>query len=600
LNYPANPFESIWSIIEPNLDMREFPLEAEVQDLPAGVSLVAQFTAFINSSRTQKEERTVVRSIADVKPISMTWGLLTSNTSLVTLKDSLETPPLTTYLYTDIREFQFHETLSPQLTLKAAPQEDLATPRGFDLLFYGTDAQALNLMGRRIFFAPPGKEAFIASVTAVETETSPLLEPRARVRVITIDKSVDYIDFPNEKPVVVVYGNLADATQGKTEAEAAIGTGDSRQTFQTFKVPKAPLTYLISLGNTPPETPELQIYVNQNLWKLVPTFFDHGYDEEIYIVREDAAGDTWVQFGDGKTGARLPSGVKNVTAKYRTGTGVFGPLKPEKKVQGGARVDGLDKIQMPGVAAGGSAPEDGDNAREAAPAKFQSLDRLVSLADFESEALAISGVTRATSSWQIQDNVPAVVITILMESGREQELSAVEEVIAGYNLCRGPNRFPVIVREGRLLYVSVNVTYALDPTYREDVVTASIQQVLGATNLPAAIDSQATTSGTDRRGLFSVRRRRFGEHEYAKTIAGTLQNVAGVIWVEVNSFELLGEAFDPQFDPDGLPIDPATIALLATQTFNQKVACDSLHILALHSKHLVINATAAANKGVCS
>jgi hypothetical protein len=600
LNGPANPSVSTLTIIEPNLDMKEFPLEMEVQDLPAGVPLIAQFTAYINASRTQKEERTVVRTVASVKPLSMTWGLLTSNTSLVTLNDSLETPPPTTYLYTDIREFQLHETLSPELTLKAAPQEDMSTAEGYDLLFYGTDGEAQSLKGRRLFFAPPGKEAFIASVTAVETEPSPALEPRARVRQITIDKSVNYVDFPNEKPLVIVYGNLADATQGKTQAEAAIGTGDSRQTFQTFKVPKAPLTYLISQGNTPPETPELQVFVNQRLWKLVPTFFDHLYDEEIYIVREDAAGDTWVQFGDGKTGARLPSGVKNVTAKYRTGTGVFGPLKPDKKVQGGARLSGLDKIQMPGVSAGGSAPEDGDNAREAAPPKFQSLGRLVSLADFESEALAISGVTRATSSWQIENNVPAVYITVLMESGREAEISAVEEVIAGYNLCRGPHRFPVIVREGRLLYVSVNVTYAIDPTFREDVVTAAIQQALGATNLPPAIDTQTTNAGTDRRALFTLRRRRFGEVEYAKRIAATVQNVAGVVWAEVNSFEALGEAFEPQFDPDGQPIDPATIALPATPTFNDKVSCDSLHILALHSSHLTIIATADASKGVCS
>lgn len=599
LNRDANPFESIWSIIEPNLDMREFPLEGEVQDLPAGIPIVAQFTAYINSSRTLKEERTVVRTIAGVKPIFMTWGLLSSNTTLVTLNGSLETPPPTTYLYTDIREFQLHETLSPQLTLKAAPQEDTSAA-GYDLLFYGTDAEAQSLKGRRLFFAPPGKEAFIASVTAVETETSPSLEPRARVRLITIDKSVNYVDFPNVKPVVTVYGNLADATQGKTEAEAAIGTGDSRLTFQTFKVPKAPLTYLISQGNTPPETPELQIFVNQRLWKLAPTFFDRRYDEEIYIVREDAAGDTWVQFGDGKTGARLPSGVKNVTAKYRTGTGVYGPLKPDKKVQGGVRIDGLDKIQMPGVAAGGSAPEDGDNAREAAPPKFQGLDRLVSLADFESEALAISGVTRATSSWQIENNVPAVYITVLMENGREAEISAVEQVIAGYDLCRGPHRFPVIVREGRLLYVKVDVTYALDPTFREDVVTPAIQQALGAANLPSAIGTQTGSAGTDKRGLFSSRRRRFGESEYAKRIAATVQNVAGVVWAEVKFFQPLGEAFQPQFDPDGLPIDPATIALPATQTFNEKVACDSLHILALHSQHLTITATADPSKGVCS
>ena len=332
---------------------------------------------------------------------------------------------------------------------------------------------------------------------------------------------------------------------------------------------------------------------------MVPTFFGRRYDEEIYIVREDEAGDTWVQFGDGKTGARPPSGIKNITAKFRTGTGVYGPLKPDKKVQGGARLQGLDKIQMPGVSAGGSAPEDGDNAREAAPPKFQSLDRLVSLADFESEALAISGVTRATSSWELQDNVAAVYITVLMETGREAEIGAVEEVIAGYNLCRGPHRFPVIVREGRLQYVSLDLTYALDPTYREDVVTAAIQEALGATNLASAIGAGNEVATVNRRGLFSLRRRRFGEVEYAKRIAASVQNVAGVVWAKVNSFESLGEAFQPQFEPVGEPIDPASIALPVTLTFHDKVACDSLHILALHSKHLTITVTAAA-KGVCS
>ena len=108
-----------------------------------------------------------------------------------------------------------HETLSPQLTLKAAPVENFATSSGNTLLFYGTDAQAQNLKGRRLFFTPPGKEAFIASATSVQIETAPALEPRARVREISIDTRVDYIGYPNLKPVVVVYGNLADATQGK-------------------------------------------------------------------------------------------------------------------------------------------------------------------------------------------------------------------------------------------------------------------------------------------------------------------------------------------------------------------------------------------------
>ena len=58
--------------------------------------------------------------------------------------------------------------------------------------------------------------------------------------------------------------------------------------FQTFKLPKAPLTYFNSAGETPPEVPELQIYVAGRRWTRVPSMFGRGAKEEIYIVREDA------------------------------------------------------------------------------------------------------------------------------------------------------------------------------------------------------------------------------------------------------------------------------------------------------------------------
>ncbi len=589
-------------IVAPSLDKKQFPLDAEVQDLAVGVPFVVQATTskYANSLYFYGDY-TFVSTVADVKAVSMTWGSATATTSLVTLKDSLETPPLaSSYYIADIRTFLMHEVLSPQLTLKAAPQEDLATTQGFDLFFYGTDAQAQDLNGRRLFFEPPGKKPFTAAVTAVEAETTPLLAARERVRRITLGQTFDYADFPNEKPTATVYGNLVKATQGKLEAEVALGNGDSRQVFQLFKVPKAPLTYMLSLGATPPETPKLEIYVNDRLWKMVPTLFGHKYDEEIYIVREDAAGESWVQFGDGKTGARLPSGVKNVKAKYRTGTGANGELKPDTKVQGGARLDKLDKIQMPGVAEGGSTPEDGDNARDAAPGKIQSLGRIVSLRDFESETLAIPGVTSASASWEIVNNIASVFITVLMETGREEEVAAVSQVISGYDLCRGPHRFPVGVREGRLQYVSLDITYGLDPVYREELVTAAIRRALGATNIPPVVgEEESDANGPATRGLFSVRARRFGEAEYATRIEATVQRVAGVLWAEVNDFTSLGEAFNPQFDPQGEPVDPATLTPPATKTPSAKIAPDRLHVLALHSKHLVITATAAAQE-VCA
>src|SRR5262249_54187932 len=155
----------------------------------------------------------------------------------------------------------------------------------------------------------------------------------------------------------------------------------------------------------------------------------------------------WVQFGDGKTGARVPSGVGNILALYRTGTGAYGPLKPDTTPSAGKRLDKLDKIRMPEESTGGAAPETPDKAREAAPGKVQSLGRLVSLADFETETLAIPGVSRAAAAWQLVDNVPSMVVTVLMETGREAEIDAVRDILAGYNRCRGPQRFPVLVHQ---------------------------------------------------------------------------------------------------------------------------------------------------------
>ena len=73
----------------------------------------------------------------------------------------------------------------------------------------------------------------------------------------------------------------------------------------------------------PPQRPTLSLLSDRGdrEWKRIDSFFDCGPLEEIYIVRTDSSGTGYVQFGDGETGARLPSGLQNVTAIYRTGNG---------------------------------------------------------------------------------------------------------------------------------------------------------------------------------------------------------------------------------------------------------------------------------------
>jgi hypothetical protein len=532
------------SDLYPTLEPSQFPLDNEVLDLPMGAwfifegildlggspkmkvpysssiaaeakqkSILPEWLASQSAAAHLPSVTTLITSIAAVQQVSLTWGALTGRATIVTLPVS--------YNSFNIQKVQFHEVVG-SLELRAAYEEPEG--KGKDLCFYGTEAQAQTLVGRNLSFTNEGG-FFTAKVDSVQSLV-PALAHLNLVRPVSLDTEVSYADFPNENPQVTVYGNLVAATQGKTEREAVLGNGDSRQPFQTFKLPKAPLTYHLAPGETPPQAPELQIYVNDRLWRPVPTFFSRGADEEIYLVREDAKGDSWVQFGDAQTGKRLPSGVKNVVVRYRTGVGAHGLLQEGATVQAGARLDRLEKIHLSGVVGGGADPESGVKARQAAPGKVQSLDRLVSLQDFESETLAIPGVAKVAARWDLVEQVPTVVLTVLMETGREQELEEVRQTLARYNRCRGPQRFPIQVDPGSRTYVQVTAEVALDPTLRQEEVFKAIKGALG---LVGEEDSGVDGS----RGLFALGQRRFGEPEYATRIAGAIQKVPGVLWTRV-------------------------------------------------------------------
>ena len=550
------------SVVSPSLQADQVPLDVEVQDLPNGATFLMQLGSDV-----------AIRKIVSVTNSAMKWGQLTGTTSMAKLDANLAVGGQTS---ADIRELVLYEVLSPLLTLQAAKINSSATT-GSELFFFGTDEQAQTLTNRSLIIAD-------AEPIEVTAQTVDVLLPldRPRLRRVALDTVLNYSSFEHDAPFLDIFGNLIEATQGKTEEEAILGSGDNTQIFQTFKIPSAPLTYLLAVGQSPPEAPELQIYVNDRLWTYVTTFFDHDPDEEVYIVREDGDDNSYVQFGDGKTGARLPTGFENVKVVFRTGTGAFGALKEGTKVQGG-KLEGLDKIQMPDVSSGGSEPEDGANAREAAPARVQSLDRLVGLKDFESEVAAISGVARARAAWQLVNNIPAVVITVLMQTERAEEIDPVTEVIRHYNQCRGPNRHAVIVEQGRRQFVRVAVDVAFDPTFRQELVREEIAAALGTNS------GKANDKSDNRYGLFGLKYRQFEQPEYANTIVGIVQGVEGVKWAIVRTFDVLPDADDP-----------ATITLDASsEDFNESIEPGTGKILSLFAAHLTLTPVVEPVKEAC-
>ncbi len=60
-----------------------------------------------------------------------------------------------------------------------------------------------------------------------------------------------------------------------------------------------------------------ELKLHDEVWRRVPSLQDAGADDRVFVLSIDADGRATLTFGDGKQGARLPSGTDQITATYR-------------------------------------------------------------------------------------------------------------------------------------------------------------------------------------------------------------------------------------------------------------------------------------------
>ena len=124
------------------------------------------------------------------------------------------------------------------------------------------------------------------------------------------------------RSTVTIDANVAPATHGATTTEI-LGSGNASQTFQSFPLKQPPLTY-VSAATPSGAASTLVVRVNGVAWTEVDWLYGSGPADQVYTVLAGADGTTYVQFGDGVTGARPGSGTNNIQATYRYGIGSAG------------------------------------------------------------------------------------------------------------------------------------------------------------------------------------------------------------------------------------------------------------------------------------
>ena len=218
-----------------------------------------------------------------------------------------------------------------------------------------------------------------------------------------------------QRDTVVVHANVADATHGETVAQI-LGAGDASQGFQRFELKRLPLTYRGAANESGADS-ELSVRVGDVEWAEKSTLFGAADTERAYALSVDDQGRAWIGFGDGRRGARLPSGVNNVRASYRQGLGQGGNVGSDQLTQLRTRPLGLKSVSNPIAAQGGTDPEPIGQARRTMPLGTRTLGRAVSLLDYEDFAMAFTGIAKARAQMLQLAAGPTIAITVAGQDG---------------------------------------------------------------------------------------------------------------------------------------------------------------------------------------
>jgi hypothetical protein len=228
----------------------------------------------------------------------------------------------------------------------------------------------------------------------------------------------------------------------------------------------------------------LVVRVGDVAWRRVDDLSDLGPTDTGYRLRTGADGSAVVEFGDGRHGARLPTGVENVTARYRVGSGRAGNVPAGQVNHVVSRPFGVSAVVNPLPATGGTDADGVESTRCGVPLRLRALDRLVSLRDYEDFARAFAGIGKAVAQDITDGRRRLVLVTVAAAddaplTAASPLLTSLQAALTRYGDAQMPVR--VLVRDRVLLVMSAGIRVVPDRTWEAvaPAVRAALHDALG-------------------------------------------------------------------------------------------------------------------------
>jgi hypothetical protein len=391
-----------------------------------------------------------------------------------------------------------------------------------------------------------GDRTDMPGVTGKETLTIKTIQHFNGTTQITFESGWKYT---YKRSSVTLNANTVKATHGETVKET-LGSGNGAEIHQSFTLKKPPLTYTSASTPSGGES-SLELRVDSVLWEEASSLYGLTPRDEKYTVRIEDGGSAKILFGDGISGARLPTGEFNVMAVYRSGTGLSGQVDADLLTLLKTRPLGVKSVTNPLAASGAADPEKMDDARTNAPLTVRTLDRIVSLQDYEDFARTFSGIgkAQAVALWNGEHHL--VHLTIAGADGKPVDPASdlYENLVDAINAIRDPAQMVRVDQFDSLLF-NLKANLVIDTRYIAADVLSDAEGVL--------------------KEAFAFARRTFGQPVTAAEVVTILQGVEGVIAVDLDALHLTG----------------------TTEVLNQILATDIAHVdngVIHHAQLLLIN-----------
>jgi hypothetical protein len=365
---------------------------------------------------------------------------------------------------------------------------------------------------------------------------------------------------------LILNANVAKATHGQTKT-SVLGGGDPSIKLQTFMLKEKPVTY-ISAPNQSGAKSTLEIRVNDMLWKESPSLYALRPSDRAYVIDIDSESQSRIYFGDSIHGSRPPAGLENIKAKYRVGLGMEGMLKAGQLSILMDMPLGVRSVKNVVPTSGAADPENPERARQNAPLTVLTMDRIVSLTDYENFARAFAGIGKAHSMWIWDGEKRIVYLTIASEEGTKVDPGS--ELYQHLNEAINKYKDPVArFKIGDPEIKSFNVKAAilvLEEGFEFKKVKLEVEETL--------------------KRVFSYEARQFGQSITLSEVISTIQRVEGVSAVKIDSLYLTEEAAESYnelipskaayWDDVKRKVIPAELVILNSQKGEQGIIITNL------------------------